>query len=485
MTSSEALSETLPESLAAQSNDERMPKIDTINEPISMSSLLDRLGKRKPEFLNSVESAIHACVARQGRRVCMSVVETNGRGNGQPHTHIFNSDSLSEVVTYANVFQRFIRKEKYHGNDLDSGLSKPLADVIAWEYCTLLESCSDDLKQYFLGRLVEDEVVRKSLAVHIATLLANKGVKTARDKLTHIITHAIAQHVSTHTAVAVHHGVTVTTMHTATFTTGASTGDVVGFIVGAVITKMFAAHITVVLAKVLVPETFRVLVTAVIHKMFYVGATAAATNSLTAKASVATAAGFLHAIIIPLIISYVGYKVKTLPNELGKSIAKGVKQDLDGNFRTITEQVLDEMAKEVCDLEKLASAFVGEWEKVLDGLDDTDPAVMALYQEIESGVGYVNSIQEMMEADEALNGPHDVQPAHVADFVCPTCDLNLGPLDDNDKLVHANECLDQRERDGDSIIRCWWCCADFQGMSNAAKNEHLNDCLDRTPPQMD
>lgn len=64
------------------------------------------------------------------------------------------------------------------------------------------------------------------------------------------------------------------------------------------------------------------------------------------------------------------------------------------------------------------------------------------------------------------------------------CDVNLGPLDDNDKRIHANECLDQRERDGDGIIRCWWCYADLQGMSDGAKNEHMNDCLDRIPPEM-
>lgn len=353
----------------------------------------------------------------------MSVVEINGRGHGQPFTHIFNFDSLSKDVTYADVFQCFVRKKKYHGNELDSGLSKPLADIIAREYGTVLESCSDDLKQYFLGRLVEDEVVRKSLAVHIATLLAKKGVKTARDKLTHIITNAIAQHVSAHTAVAVHHGVTIATLNTACISTATSTEAAVGFVVGAVLTKVFAAHIAAVLAKVLVPETFRVLVMAVIPKMFYVGATAATAHSLTAKASAATAAGVLHVLIVPLAATYVGYKVNMLPNELGKSIAKAVKKDLDGDFRTITAQVLDEIAEEVCDLEKLASAFVGEWEKVLDGLHDTDPTVMALYQEVESGVGYINGIREMVEASEALNNPRNVQPAQVADFVCVMCDV--------------------------------------------------------------
>lgn len=488
MTSSEALSETFQESLAAQINDRRIANIDPIPEPISMSDLFDRLGERKPAFLDDIENAIHAYVARQGRRVCMSVVEIDGRGNGQPRTHIMSFDSLSDDATYANVFQRFIRKKKYHGNALDSRLSKPLADIIAKKFGTVLESCSDDLQQYFLGRLVEDEVVRKTLAVHIAARLANKGIKTPRDKLTHMITHAIAQHVSTHTAVAVHHGVTVATQHTAAVTAGTSTGALVGSIVGAVLIKAFAAHISVILPKILASETFRALVMVATHKIVCVSATAATANLLAAKAGATTAAAFLPIIIVPLAVTYAVYKVKMLPNELGKSIAKGVKKDLSGNFGSITEQVLDEMAKEVFDLEKLATAFVDdimtydEWEKVFDGLDDIDPAVMALYQEIGRGVGYVNDIHEMIEADEALRDPHDVQPAHVADFVCATCDLNLGPLDDIDKLTHANECLDQREREGDRIIRCWWCCADFQGMSDVAKNEHLNDCLDTAPP---
>jgi hypothetical protein len=379
---------------------------NTTKEPISMSGLLDRLGERKPDFLNGIQHAIHVHIAKQGRRVCMSIVETDGRGNGRARTHILNSDSLSENATYVDVFQCFIRRKRYHDHALDSGLSEPVAGIIARRYGTVLESCSDDLRRYFLGRLVEDEVVRKSLAVHMATLLAKKGIKTARDKLTDMITHAIAQHASMHTTVAVQHGVTVATQHTAAVTAGTSTGAVVGSIVGAVLIKAFAAHITVILPKILASETFRMLVMAATHKIVYVSATAATANLLAAKAGAATASAFLHAIIGPVAVIYVVYKLKRLPSELGESIARGVKKDLDGSFRSITEQVLDEMTKDVYDLEKLASVVVGDiitvdgWEKSFESLDVADPAVLALNHEIANGVGYAKVFRKMKKADE-------------------------------------------------------------------------------------
>lgn len=499
MTGSEAFSENFRELMAAQSSDRSMPNSfptppielnDTTKEPIPMSKLLERLGERKLEFLNGTQQTIHAYIADQDRRVCMSIVETDGRGDDHPRTHILNSDSLSENATYVDVFQCFIRKKTYHDHTLDSGLSKPVADIIAREYGTVLESCSDDLEQYFLGRLVEDEVVHKSLVVHIATLLANKGIKTARDKLTHMITHAIAQHASTHTTIAVQHGVTVATQHTAAVTAGTSTGAVVGSIVGAVLIKAFAAHITVILPRIIASETFRMLVMAATHKIVYVSATAAAANLLAAKAGAATASAFLHAIIGPVAVIFVVYKLKRLPNELGESIAKGVKKDLDGNFGTITEQVLDEMAKDVYDLEKLASAVVDGiiavdgWEKCFEGLDVADPAISALNHEIGRGMGYAKDFRKMTNADETLNVPHESPPAYVADFVCVTCNLNLGPLDDIDQLTHANGCLDQRKTEEDIIVRCWVCYVDLQEMSDVAKNEHLNGCLDRRPPQI-
>lgn len=459
---------------------------DAATSSISLAELLGRLGERKPDFLHGVQQEVHAYIAGQGRRVCLFIVETDGWGNGCPRTHILDSDSLPTSV---NVFQCFIRNKSYNSHALDSGLSEPVAGIIAKRYGAMIESCSDDLREYFLGRLVEDGVVRKSLVVHIATQLEEKGIKTARDKMTHIITHAITQHASVHTTVAVQHGVTAATQHTAAATAGTSTGAVIGSIVGAILIKAFAAHITVILSKILTSETLRMLVTVVTHKMVCVSATAATANLLAAKVGGATAAAFLHAAIGPVAAIYVGYKLKRLPKELGKSIAKGVKKDLDGSFTSITEQVLDEMAKEVCNIEKLASAVVDDvmtvpgWERTFEGLDVADPSIAALNHEIERGVSYAKDIHTMIKADEAPSVPHESPPSRVADFVCVTCDLNLGPVvDDIDRLIHANECLDQREIQENTVVRCWVCNADLQEMSDVAKNEHVGDCLDRTSP---
>ena len=436
------------ELMAAQTDDRSMATSSPITEPISICSLLDRLGEQKPDFLDRIQHAIHTYVASQGRRVCMSIVETDGLGDGHPRTHILNSESLSRNATYADVFQCFIRKKKYHDHALDSGLSEPVAGIIAREYGTVVESCTDDLKQYFLGHLIEDEVVRRSLAVHIATLLAKKGIKTARDKLTHLITQAIAQHASTHTNLAVQHGVTVATQHTAAVTAGTSTGAVVGSVIGAVLIKVFASHITVILPKILASETFHMLVMAATHKIVYVSATAATANLLAAKAGAATASAFLHAIIGPVAVIYVVYKLNRLPNEMGDSVAKGVRKELDGSFRSITEQVLTEMAKDICNLEELASAVVDDiitvdgWEKHFDGLDITDPAIIDLNHEIASGVGYAKDFHKMTKAEEMLDVSDESPPSYHADSICPTCSLDLGPLDDIDQLAHANACLD-------------------------------------------
>ena len=437
------------ELVAAQTDDRSMATRSPITEPISMCSLLDRLGEQKPDFLDRIQHAIHTYVASQGRRVCMSIVETDGLEKGKPRTHILNSDSLSQNATYADVFQCFIRKKKYHDHALDSGLSEPVAAIIAREYGTVVESCSEDLKQYFLGRLIEDEVVRKSLAVHIATLLAKKGVKTARDKLTHLITQAVAQHASTHTNLAVQHGVTVATQHTAVVTAGTSTGAVVGSIVGAILIKVFASHITVILPKILASETFHMLIAAATHKIVYVSATAATANLLAAKAGAATASAFLHAIIGPVAVIYVVYKLNRLPNELGGSVAKGVRKELDGTFRSITEQVLKEMGKDICNLEELAKAVVDDiitvdgWEKHFEGLDVTDPSIVDLNHEIASGVGYAKDFHKMAKADETPVVLDESPPAYHAVSICPTCTLDLGCLDEIEQLTHANACLDQ------------------------------------------
>ena len=459
-----------------------------------MPELLNRLGQRKPEFLDGVQQEVQAHIAKTGRRVCMSIVEMDGHNVGLPRVHILNTehilnkDNLSKNATYINVFQHFIRKKKYRNHTLDSGLSEPVAGLIAKRYGDMIETCSEDLEQYFLSRLVEDEVVHKSLVGHIATLLAKKGIKIARDKLTHLITHAIAQHIGAHTTIAVHHGVTLATQHTAAATAGTSAGAVIGSIVGVALIKAFAAHVAIILPKILASETFRILVMAATHKIVYVSATAATASVLAAQAGAIKVSAFLHAILGPLAIIYAMYRLTTLPIELGKSIAKGVKNDLDGNFKTITKQVLDEMAKDVYDPEKLASAVIDNiisvdgWEKKFEGLDVADPAVMALNHEIERAAGYIKDFCEMTKGDETLNILHENHQARAADFICVICNQSLGPLDDDERLVHANECLDKRQSERNTIVRCWICDADMREKSDVAKNEHMNDCLDRISP---
>ena len=83
---------------------------DAATSSISLAELLGRLGERTPDFLSGVQQEVHAYIAGQGRRVCLSIVETDGRGNGRPRTHILDSDSLP---TFVNVFQCFIRNKPY------------------------------------------------------------------------------------------------------------------------------------------------------------------------------------------------------------------------------------------------------------------------------------------------------------------------------------------------------------------------------------
>ena len=69
---------------------------------------------------------------------------------------------------------------------------------------------------------------------------------------------------------------------------------------------------------------------------------------------------------------------------------------------------------------------------------------MALNHEIERAVSYAKDCRQMTKAVETLNVLRENNSARAPNFVCVACDQSLGTLDDEEKLVHANECFFRR-----------------------------------------
>ncbi|MCJ1383190.1 hypothetical protein MMC17_006303 [Xylographa soralifera] len=452
---------------------------------LTLPTLLANLDGQKSDFILSTRTNVYNYIATQDRTTCVSIVEVDGISAGNPRTHRPGLDS------YLKVFGCFIAREPYHTHALDSALSVPIASIVSDNYGTFLGSHAPDIERYFLSQITGDEVVRRTLMTHVATELCKKGVKTTRGKLTHLLIQSMTQHAAhTHVGIAVQHSVVLATQHTTAVAAGTSVGSAAGSVIAALLVKALAMHIGVILPKLISSAAFKAIIMAATHKVVCVTATVAAANILAAKFGAAGAATFAHVIVGPLAAGVIAYKIKTLPKDLGKSISKGVTEDLEGTFRSMTRTVIEEMKKEVCNMNAMAAAVVGEiitvegWERQFENIDLSNPSIDELNHAVAADGSYISNIRKLMKGQVQKSAPNDEEgpPAYRANFVCYVCAVDLGPLEEKDQQTHLNQCLDAQSQ-VERLVCCWVCLESLAGMEDRAMEQHLNGCLSRRAPR--
>ena len=205
---------------------------------------------------------------------------------------------------------------------------------------------------------------------------------------------------------------------------------------------------------------------------------------LAVKFGAAGAATFAHLIVGPLAAGFIAYKIKNLPKDLGKSISNGVKEDLEGNFRSMTQKVIEGMKNEVCNMDAMAAAVVGEiitvegWERHFENADSSNPAVAELNHEVVADGYYAGGIYTMMKGQVEVPAKVDevAPPAYQADMV------DLEPLEEMKQEAHLNQCL-SRQGQGNRLVHCWVCLESLVALNEDAVAEHLNVCLNRRAPR--
>ncbi|MCJ1295061.1 hypothetical protein MMC34_006622 [Xylographa carneopallida] len=463
-----------------------LPNGGVATTSLTLTTLLASLDGQKPDFISSTRTKVYDYIAAQERTTCVSIVEADGLSAGNPRTHRPGLDS------YLKVFGCFIAREPYHTHALDSALSVPIASIVSDNYGAFLGSHAPEIEGYFLSRITGDEVVRKTLMAHVATELCKKGVKTARGKLTHLLIQSMTQHAAhTHVGIAVQHSVALAASHTTIFAAGTSVGSAAGSVIAALLVKALTMHIGVILPKLISSAAFKGIIMAATHKVVCVTATVAAANMLAAKFGAAGAATFAHLIVGPLAAGVIAYKIKNLPKDLGRSISNGVTDDLEGTFRSLTQTVIEGMKEEVCNMDAMAAAVVGEiitvdnWERQFENMDTPNPSTVELNHAVAADGSYASNLRKMMKAQAkvpATTYDDEAPPPYRENFVCYVCAVDLGPLEERDQQMHLNQCLDA-QRQVERLVCCWVCLESLMGMEDMLLEQHMNRCLNRRAPR--
>jgi hypothetical protein len=324
-----------------------------------MDDVEKALRARKTAFLDKMANRIDSYIVSTGKN-CIAIVERNTDGSIRC-TWNFNDD-IDDLCKMVYLFMR--KKRAKSGCELDSALTDPIIEIVREEYEEFYQSESEAISQGVLTALATDEIKLTKFVDRILGIALHNISDKGKKKVLDLIVHQIKQSVSQGTL----HVVGQQIAHVATTSMSLSilvhrvliriaAGMQVAAIVAQILLKLMAAHMGAVVAKVLASAALQHVLIGLAKKFILAAVTAAVFQFLTVHFGAALAGASVLWVVIPIIAGYMVYKIATFPKELGKSVSKSVRKEIDRNFDSMNKTVLEKIFHTVFEGNELVDAI--------------------------------------------------------------------------------------------------------------------------------
>jgi hypothetical protein len=446
--------------------------VDTLttipDQQISLSKLVETLADQKDVFLDAAHDKVLRQVSNTSRTELVSIIEKDANEIGEDRLHRPGPDS------YVKVFSCFVAKKTYHDHTLDSAISEPVAITVSECYSTFIADRQVEIADYFMKKIVEDEVLRTTILGYAADELLKRGVKKGRSHIISVLTHALTAHVAhTHVGLAIQHGVLVATSHVAGVV-GGTTAAVGGALLATLILKAVATHMGLTMTEVLHTQALHGLAAVLAKKAGLAACAGVAVSFLATHIGTAGAAALAHFLVAPLAIGVIGAAIYRLPKSLAKKVATGVRKELSGEFTSMTAQVLDDLVKDILSAEALGKAIASEivgmenWQDLFEG-DVNTSGFPGLDSDMATDVGDINDIYQGVSGKEEQNLSSDIPPCEAP---CPICNTSMYGVSDAARERHIVNCAQPSLQSP-----CPICDSSMDGSTDSMRDEHILECV--------
>ena len=309
---------------------------------VVIDELLDKLGGDKAKFLSATESAVKNYIAGQGSG-CLTVIGLDSEGNPA------KTYPLSASTTYAGALIAFSRGKEYEYRKLDSGLTRPVSQIVVAEFEKLYGSNSEALSKALLQVLTEDATILDSIVqTVIDSRLSDMAIGQARSfiagRITEEVSHKacalIVEHMKlyAHGSAAVGGQVSAVGKQAVSDVATASLAKTVAL----VIMKMIASGMGPLLAKILATAAFKTAIITALKKYIIAAVVATIVKAVAVKIGVSTTALFAW-VLIPLIAAFLIREIYVFPAHLAEKVADKLRAELDSNFTSINTTILEKL----------------------------------------------------------------------------------------------------------------------------------------------
>jgi hypothetical protein len=232
-----------------------------------------------------------------------------------------------------------VRKQQYHGHDLDSALTEPISSQVENAYQEFYKSESEAISSGMLVMLAADELKLISFVDRITDIALDQFSNQVKKQVVHMVVHQVKESVNQGTL----HSVGNHIGHLAATTAGSQVATIVAHL----LFKLLAANIGHIVAKLLASAFLKKLLAILIKKFVLAAVTAAVLQFLATHVGIAAGGSTIMWIVMPLLIAYIGYKIATFPQKLGEKVSKKIRQELESKFESTNKTILEKIFESV------------------------------------------------------------------------------------------------------------------------------------------
>lgn len=314
-----------------------------------MDEVLSSLNKRKTTFLDDVESDVRIYIESRGKQ-CIAVVEKNPITGDNLRTWEVHLDE--DLGHFCKVLYKFVRRQQYQGHELDSAMTEPISNLVETAYQDFYESESEAISSGMLVMLAADESKLTSFMGRISDIALEQFSAQVKERVVHMVVDQVKESVSQGTL----HSVGQHVGHLAATTAGTQ----VAAIVAHLLLKLLAANIGHIVAKLLASTVLKKLLAILIKKFVLAAVTATVLQFLATHVGVAVGGSTIMWIVMPLLMAYIGFKIATFPEELGKKVSEKIRQELESRFESTNKTILEKIFESVFGGNELVQVIAGD-----------------------------------------------------------------------------------------------------------------------------
>ncbi|KAF8850871.1 hypothetical protein BDZ45DRAFT_696406 [Acephala macrosclerotiorum] len=324
-----------------------------------MEDVLNSFNVHKDVFLNEIESNVRHYIESTGRQ-CIAIVEKDDDGKlFRTWEFRFNDD----FDHYCKVLYKFTRKQQYHGHDLDSALTEPIANMVQRSYESFYESENEAISNGMLTMLAADDLKLNNSVDRLGEIAMSAVSSQVKKQLLRVVKHQIKESAKHGTLNAVGHNIG----HLA----ATAAGTQVGVVVAHLLIKLLATNVGHIVTKFLASAAAKKMIFIIVKKYAITVVTGVVVNFLATHITAAVGGSSIMWIVAPILLVYITYEIATFPESLGKKVSKKIREELEMNFETTNKTILEKVFDSIFSGDELLQkiAHDDEFQEMVQGLN--------------------------------------------------------------------------------------------------------------------